>query len=123
MLEACNLHLAVTVCVVCRMEELLNLSTVDLAHQVRTLRLQLEEKSNSINLLQETLNQQRELTVRNTRNADRDMKTRLRVQKEEYEATIARHQKFIDQVNNMHESLLSHLDLLKVVLHHYKSSS
>ncbi|XP_033609333.1 uncharacterized protein LOC111869461 isoform X2 [Cryptotermes secundus] len=81
-----------------RMEELLNLSTVDLSHQVLTLQLQLEEKSNSINLLQETLNQQRELTVRNTRNADRDMKTRLRGQKEEYEATIARHQKFIDQL-------------------------
>lgn len=105
------------------MEELLNLSKVDLAHQVLTLRLQLEEKSNSINLLQETLNQQRELTVRNTRNADRDMKTRLREQKKEFEATIARHQKFIDQVNNMHESLLSHLDLLKVVPHHCKSSS
>jgi GTP-dependent phosphoenolpyruvate carboxykinase len=98
------------------MEELLNLSTVDLAQQVLTLRLQLEEKSNSINLLQETLNQQRELTIRNTRNADRDMKTRLRVQKEEYDATIARHQKFIDQVNNMHESVLPHLDLLKAVL-------
>lgn len=105
------------------MEELLNLSTVNLSHQVLTLQLQLEEKSNSINLLQETLNQQRELTVRNTRNADRDMKTRLRGQKEEYEATIARHQKFIDQVNNMHESLLPHLDLLKTVLHHFKSSS
>jgi hypothetical protein len=105
------------------MEELLNLSTVDLAQQVLTLRLQVEEKSNSINLLQETLNQQRELTIRNTRNADRDMKSRLRVQKEECDATIGRHQKFIDQVNNMHENLLPHLDLLQAILHHRRPSS
>jgi 5-azacytidine-induced protein 1 len=105
------------------MEELLNLSSVDLAHQVLTLRLQLEEKSNSINLLQETLNQQRELTVRNTKNADRDMKTKLREQKEEYEATIARHQKFIDQVSNKDGKLLPHLNLLKAILQHCRSSS
>jgi 5-azacytidine-induced protein 1 len=73
-----------------------------LAHEVLTLHLQLEEKSNSINLLQGALNQQRELAVRNARNADRDMKMRLRGQKDEYETAVSRHQKFIDQVNDVH---------------------
>jgi hypothetical protein len=100
------------------MEELLNLSTVDLAQQVRTLQLQLEEKRKSIMLLQETLNQQRELSVRNMKNADHDMKTRLHGQKEEYDATVARHQKFIDQVNNMYPRILPHFDLLITVSHH-----
>jgi hypothetical protein len=97
------------------MEELLNLSTVNLAHEVLALNLQLEEKSNSISLLQETLNEQREITVRNTRNVKRDMKTRLHEQKEEYEAAVARHQKFIDQVIYIHKSLLPHSDLLKAM--------
>jgi ribosome recycling factor len=84
-------------------EELLNLSTVDLAHEVLTLHLQLEEKSKSINLLQRTLNQQRELAVRNARNAAHDIKKRLREQKDEYESAVARHQKFIDQVTDVYE--------------------
>jgi predicted translin family RNA/ssDNA-binding protein len=98
------------------MEELLNLSTVDLAHKVLALHIQLEEKSNSISLLQETLNEQREITVRNTRNIKRDMKTRFHEQKEEYEAAVARHQKFINQVIDIHKSLLPHSDLLKSML-------
>ena len=90
-----------TLCIVSRLEELLNLSTVDLAHEVITLHLQLDEKSKSINLLQRTLNQQRELAVHNARNAARDMKTRLSEQKDEYESAVARHQKFVDQVSGV----------------------
>ncbi|XP_069695012.1 calponin homology domain-containing protein DDB_G0272472 isoform X2 [Periplaneta americana] len=109
-----------------RLEELLNLSTVDLAHEVLTLRLQLEEKSNSIRLLQETLNQHRELSMRNAKNADRGMKMRLREQKEEYESTVARHQKFIDQLiadkktlSDKCESLV--LEMKKSAEHHAKT--
>ncbi|XP_067006805.2 centrosomal protein of 131 kDa [Anabrus simplex] len=79
-------------------EDLLIMSSVDLAHEVFTLKLQLEEKSNALTLLQDTLNQQRELSAKNSRQADREMKNRLKQQKEEYEATISRHQKFIDQL-------------------------
>jgi exonuclease I len=86
------------------LEELLNLSTVDLAHEILTLHLQLEEKSKSISLLQRTLNQQRELAVRNARSAARDVKMRLHEQKDEYEFTVARHQKFIDQVTDVYGS-------------------
>ena len=82
-----------------RIEELHMMSTSDLAHEILTLRMQIEEKNNSINLLQETLQQQRELTACNMKNADRVIRTKLRKQKEEYEATVSRHQKFIDQVN------------------------
>jgi len=99
---ACTLRLAVTLCIVSRLEELLSLSTLDLAHEVITLHLQLEEKSKSISLLQQTLNQQRELAVRNARNAARDMKTRMSEQKGEYESAVARHQKFIDQVSGVY---------------------
>ena len=91
-----------TLCIVSRLEELLNLSTLDLAHEVITLHLQLEEKSKSISLLQQTLNQQRELAVHNARNAARDMKMRLSGQKDEYESAVARHQKFIDQVSGIY---------------------
>ena len=43
-------------------------------------------------------NQQRELTVRHAKEQDKEMKKRLDVQKEEYEAAIKRHLSFIDQV-------------------------
>ena len=46
-------------------------------------------------------NQQRELTVRHAKEQDKEMKKRLDVQKEEYEATIKRHLSFIDQVNTL----------------------
>jgi len=48
------------------------------------------------------LNQQRELIVHDTRNTDCDKKAKLHEQEEEYEAAIARHQKFIDQVTDKH---------------------
>lgn len=111
-----------TLCIVSRLEELLNLSTLDLAHEVITLHLQLEEKSKSISLLQRTLNQQRELAVRNARNAARDMKTRLSEQKDEYESAVARHQKFIDQVSDVCIwRLLSQFNLIKVVVRFSRS--
>ena len=43
-------------------------------------------------------NQQRELTIRHAREADKEMKRHLDVQKNEYEDAIKRHLSFIDQV-------------------------
>ncbi|KAI8500064.1 hypothetical protein Bbelb_223810 [Branchiostoma belcheri] len=60
--------------------------------------LELEEKQRSVAMLQKALNQQRELTIRHAREGEKEMKHRLQVQKEEYEATIKRHLGFIDQV-------------------------
>ena len=42
--------------------------------------------------------QQRELTIRHTQEADKEMQIRLEAQKSDYESTIQRHLGFIDQV-------------------------
>ncbi|CAG2053976.1 unnamed protein product [Timema podura] len=81
-----------------RLDDLLQMSVVDLSHEVLTLRLQLEERTSSISVLQEALTQQRELTLRNTQNTDKELKGRLKEQKQHLEAIIGRHQKFIDQL-------------------------
>ena len=44
--------------------------------------------------------QQRELTIRHTQEADREMQIRLEAQKNDFETTIQRHLGFIDQVFN-----------------------
>nr|CAD7397161.1 unnamed protein product [Timema cristinae] len=80
------------------LDDLLQMSVVDLSHEVLTLRLQLEERTSSISVLQEALTQQRELTLRNTQNTDKELKGRLKEQKQHLEAIIGRHQKFIDQL-------------------------
>nr|CAD7264176.1 unnamed protein product [Timema shepardi] len=80
------------------LDDLLQMSVVDLSHEVLTLRLQLEERTSSISVLQEALTQQRELTLRNTQNTEKELKGRLKEQKQHLEAIIGRHQKFIDQL-------------------------
>nr|CAD7570875.1 unnamed protein product [Timema californicum] len=84
--------------VIPRLDDLLQMSVVDLSHEVLTLRLQLEERTSSISVLQEALTQQRELTLRNTQNTEKELKGRLKEQKQHLEAIIGRHQKFIDQL-------------------------
>ncbi|XP_014772133.1 centrosomal protein of 131 kDa-like [Octopus bimaculoides] len=61
-------------------------------------RLELDEKKQSVELLQKALNQQRELTVRHAKEAEKEMKRLLQHQKDQYETTIKRHLSFIDQL-------------------------
>ncbi|XP_022092605.1 centrosomal protein of 131 kDa-like [Acanthaster planci] len=70
----------------------------EVTNTVLSQRLQLEEKERSVKMLQKALNQQRELTVRHAKEQEKEMKKRLSVQKEEYEATVKRHLSFIDQL-------------------------
>lgn len=49
-------------------------------------------------MLEKALSQQKELTIRHTQEADKEMQIRLEVQKNDYEATIQRHLGFIDQL-------------------------
>ncbi|XP_078691966.1 centrosomal protein of 131 kDa-like [Branchiostoma floridae x Branchiostoma belcheri] len=70
----------------------------EVASEMLKQRLELEEKQRSVAMLQKALNQQRELTIRHAREGEKEMKHRLQVQKEEYEATIKRHLGFIDQL-------------------------
>ncbi|XP_078510300.1 centrosomal protein of 131 kDa isoform X2 [Lissotriton helveticus] len=62
------------------------------------LRLEVEEKKRVTNLLQTALVQQRELTVRHVKEAEKELNHQLKLQKEQYEATIQRHLSFIDQL-------------------------
>ncbi|XP_063220821.1 centrosomal protein of 131 kDa-like [Bacillus rossius redtenbacheri] len=77
-----------------RLDELLRLNVVDLAHQVLTLQLQLEERASSVGVLQDALAEQRQGAL----DADKEQRARMREQKRELEAVVARHQKFIDQL-------------------------
>ncbi|XP_069511265.1 centrosomal protein of 131 kDa isoform X2 [Ambystoma mexicanum] len=62
------------------------------------LRLEVEEKKRVMSLLQTALAQQRELTVRHVKEAEKELNHQLKLQREQYEATIQRHLTFIDQL-------------------------
>ncbi|XP_043941012.1 centrosomal protein of 131 kDa isoform X2 [Protopterus annectens] len=62
------------------------------------LKLELEEKKRTINMLNTALTQQRDLTIRHVKETEKDLNQHFRLQKEQYEATIQRHLTFIDQL-------------------------
>ncbi|OCT62635.1 centrosomal protein of 131 kDa isoform X2 [Xenopus laevis] len=62
------------------------------------LRLEVQEKTRALNLLQTALVQQRELTVRHVKQTEKELGQQLKQQSEQYEATIQRHLSFIDQL-------------------------
>ncbi|XP_060700450.1 centrosomal protein of 131 kDa isoform X2 [Hemiscyllium ocellatum] len=62
------------------------------------LKLEFEEKKRAIVMLQTALAQQKELTVRHMKEAEKEMCQRIKMQKEQYESTIQRHLAFIDQL-------------------------
>ncbi|XP_010785587.1 centrosomal protein of 131 kDa isoform X2 [Notothenia coriiceps] len=69
------------------------------------IKLQLEEKKRTVNMLQTALAQQRELTVRHVKETEKELNRNFQLQKEQYEATIERHLTFIDQLINDKKSL------------------
>lgn len=80
------------------MEALLQMNRVDLAQKLIGLYLELEEKTSSVHLLQETLNEQRQSTNKMLKSWESENCKKLKSQKSEYETAIKRHQTFIDQV-------------------------
>ncbi|XP_063312384.1 centrosomal protein of 131 kDa isoform X2 [Pelobates fuscus] len=62
------------------------------------LRLEVDEKKKTVNLLQTALAQQRELTIRHVKQTEKELGRQLKQQSEQYEATIQRHLSFIDQL-------------------------
>ncbi|XP_058476453.1 centrosomal protein of 131 kDa isoform X8 [Solea solea] len=62
------------------------------------IKLELEEKKRTVNMLQAALVQQRELTMRHVKETENELKRNLELQKEQYEATVQRHLTFIDQL-------------------------
>ncbi|XP_051968511.1 centrosomal protein of 131 kDa isoform X2 [Xyrauchen texanus] len=62
------------------------------------LKLELEEKKRTANMLQTALAQQRELTIRHVKETEKELSHNFQLQKQQYEATIQRHLTFIDQL-------------------------
>uniref|UniRef100_A0A8C1DSE4 Centrosomal protein 131 n=1 Tax=Cyprinus carpio carpio TaxID=630221 RepID=A0A8C1DSE4_CYPCA len=62
------------------------------------LKLELDEKKRTVNMLQTALTQQRELTIRHVKETEKELNHTFQLQKQQYEATIQRHLTFIDQL-------------------------
>lgn len=77
----------------------------DVTTTVITQRIELQNKSKTIEMLQKALSQQRELTVYHAKEIEKDSQKRLKLQKEEYETTIQRHQCLINQLIDDKQSL------------------
>jgi 5-azacytidine-induced protein 1 len=71
----------------------------DVTSTIMAQRLELDNKSKTVEMLQKALSQQRELTVYHAKEMEKEGQRRLDLQKQEYEGTIQRHQCFIDQVS------------------------
>ncbi|XP_022069428.2 centrosomal protein of 131 kDa isoform X1 [Acanthochromis polyacanthus] len=69
------------------------------------IKMELEEKKRTVNMLQMALAQQRELTVRHVKETEKELSRNFQLQKEQYEATIQRHLTFIDQLINDKKAL------------------
>ena len=70
----------------------------DVRTTIVTQRMEIENKNKTIDMLQKSLAQQRELTVYHAKEMEKESEKRLDLQKQEYETTIQRHQCFIDQL-------------------------
>lgn len=70
----------------------------DVTATVLAQRMELDSRARTVDMLQKALSQQRELTVYHAKEVEKEGQKRLELQKAEYEATIQRHQCFLDQV-------------------------
>ncbi|KAL9956558.1 hypothetical protein ACROYT_G038050 [Oculina patagonica] len=73
-------------------------AATDVTTAMMAVKIELEEKKRTNDLLQRALNQQREFTLRQAKEMEKDAKQRLAIQRQEYEAAIQRHLSFIDQL-------------------------
>ncbi|XP_073245130.1 centrosomal protein of 131 kDa-like isoform X1 [Porites lutea] len=73
-------------------------AATDVTTAMLAVKIELEEKKRTNDLLQRALNQQREFTLRQAKEMEKDAKQRFAIQRQEYEAAIQRHLSFIDQL-------------------------
>uniref|UniRef100_A0A9J7ZUC2 Centrosomal protein 131 n=2 Tax=Cyprinus carpio TaxID=7962 RepID=A0A9J7ZUC2_CYPCA len=72
--------------------------TAEVTGSMMRLKLELDEKKRTVNMLQTALAQQRELTIRHVKETEKELNHTFQLQKQQYEATIQRHLTFIDQL-------------------------
>uniref|UniRef100_A0A671RRY8 Centrosomal protein of 131 kDa-like n=1 Tax=Sinocyclocheilus anshuiensis TaxID=1608454 RepID=A0A671RRY8_9TELE len=72
--------------------------TAEVTSSMMRLKLELDEKKRTVNMLQTALAQQRELTIRHVKETEKELSHTFQLQKQQYEATIQRHLTFIDQL-------------------------
>ena len=84
-----------------RIAELACESPKKLAEQVVNLQFTVEEKERAVEVLRQAIDHQRKLSANFSQKFQKELNQRLAAQKTEYEATITRHQNFIDQVNTV----------------------
>lgn len=80
------------------LEELLSMGRSELAQEIVSLRLALEDKDATINLLRTALREQKDNQAKQNAAHTTELECHMRQVKSESEAIIKRHQKFIDQV-------------------------
>ena len=80
------------------LSELLTKSVAELSEEVMTLKLELETERRSCAVLRTGLEQQQRTAGEKSKQLVKESKQRLDAQRHEYEAAIARHQSFIDQL-------------------------
>lgn len=101
-------------------EDLMPLDNRELCDQIIDLNLRLKDKSSSIKLLQDELSAARDQVLNLTKQSEDITKQKMKVQKDEHEAIVKRHQKFIDQLindkktlNQQCESLIAEIKMLE----------
>uniref|UniRef100_UPI0037E99F19 centrosomal protein of 131 kDa isoform X2 n=1 Tax=Semicossyphus pulcher TaxID=241346 RepID=UPI0037E99F19 len=85
--------------------ELASATAAEITGSMMRIKMELEEKKRTVNMLQTALAQQRELTVRHVKDTEKELSRNFQLQKEQYEATIQRHLTFIDQLINDKKAL------------------
>ncbi len=70
----------------------------DVTTTILAQRIELDNKNKTIEMMQKSLAQQRELTLYHAKEMEKDSQKKLDLLKTEYESRIQRHQSFIDQV-------------------------
>ena len=85
-------------------------SSNKLAEQVVNLQYVVEERDRAIEVLRQALEHQRKLSANFSQKFQKELNQRLAAQKSEYEATILRHQNFIDQLIEDKKALAERCD-------------
>ncbi|XP_057682810.1 centrosomal protein of 131 kDa isoform X2 [Corythoichthys intestinalis] len=73
-------------------------TAAQVSDSIMRIKMELEEKKRVVEMLQNALAQQRELTVQHVKETEKELSRNLQLQKDQYEATVQRHLTFIDQL-------------------------